>query len=195
MLSHAGPLCFSGRPRITTRAVQPPTIPAFVALGGNVGDVAATFRSALVRLAAAPGIGVRRVSSLYRTAPVGPIAQDDFRNAVVELAVTIPPLDLLAVLLDTERALGRDRSREQRWGPRTLDLDLLVYGDVELRTDTLTVPHPRLTDRLFVLAPLAEIAPDLAVAGATMREWRDRRTLEQGAGVVPVANDWANGLA
>ena len=101
----------------------------------------------------------------WQTAPVGGIAQADFINAVAELDTALPALDLLHALFAIERAHGRDRSREQRWGPRTLDLDVLIYGDEIITLDGLSVPHPRMAERRFVLAPLAEIAPDVMIPG------------------------------
>ena len=138
---------------------------AWVGLGGNVGDVSACFSSALAMLGAADGIDVVRVSRRYRTPAWGVTDQADFINAVAELATTLPPLDVLAALQATERAHGRDRAREQRWGPRTLDLDLLAMEGVVLDTPALQLPHPRFAERAFVLVPWAEIAPELDVPG------------------------------
>lgn len=138
---------------------------AWVGLGGNVGDVSACFASALAMLAANAGIDVVRVSRRYRTPAWGVTDQADFINAVAELATTLPPLDVLAALQATERAHGRDRAREQRWGPRTLDLDLLAMEGVVLDTPALQLPHPRFAERAFVLVPWAEIAPELDVPG------------------------------
>ncbi|MBS7458711.1 2-amino-4-hydroxy-6-hydroxymethyldihydropteridine diphosphokinase [Coralloluteibacterium stylophorae] len=139
---------------------------AFIGLGGNLGDVAATFEAALARLEARPGCRVALRSRNYRTPPWGEPGQPDFLNAVAALETLLAPAALLDALLEIERAHGRDRSREvPRWGPRTLDLDLLVHGDVVCDTPALTLPHPRLHERAFVLVPLAEIAPDLDVPG------------------------------
>lgn len=138
---------------------------AWVGLGGNVGDVSACFSSAVAMLGAADGVDVVRVSRRYRTPAWGVTDQADFINAVAELAATLPPLDLLALLQATERAHGRDRAREQRWGARTLDLDLLAMEGVALDTSTLQLPHPRFAERAFVLVPWAEIAPELDVPG------------------------------
>jgi 2-amino-4-hydroxy-6-hydroxymethyldihydropteridine diphosphokinase len=138
---------------------------AWVGLGGNVGDVSACFTSALAMLGAADGVDVVRVSRRYRTPAWGVTDQADFINAVAELATTLPPLDLLAALQATERAHGRDRAREQRWGPRTLDLDLLAMEGVHLDTPALQLPHPRFAERAFVLVPWAEIAAELDVPG------------------------------
>lgn len=139
---------------------------AWVGLGGNVGDVSACFSSAVAMLGAADGVDVVRVSRRYRTPAWGVTDQADFINAVAELATTLAPLDLLALLQATERAHGRDRAREQRWGPRTLDLDLLAMEGVALDTPALQLPHPRFAERAFVLVPWAEIAPELDLPGA-----------------------------
>ncbi len=155
---------------------------AWVGLGGNVGDVSACFSSALAMLGAADGIDVVRVSRRYRTPAWGVTDQPAFINAVAGLTTTLPPLDLLAALQATERAHGRDRAREQRWGPRTLDLDLLAMDGVVLDTPALQLPHPRFAERAFVLVPWAEIAPDLALPGfgrlGAMADALDRTGIE-----------------
>lgn len=134
---------------------------AYIALGGNVGDVEATLLSALRDLEASSGIVLGRVSRFYRTAPVGgPEGQKDYLNAAAELHTTLSPGDLLEVMQSVERRHGRDRAREERWGPRTCDLDLLLYGQVVWNEEGLTIPHPRMHERMFVLQPLAEIAPN-----------------------------------
>lgn len=142
---------------------QLPPVIAFIGLGGNVGDAAATLRSAIDQLAGLPHTQLLAASSLYCTAPVGGIEQADFVNAVAQLETTLTPEGLLQALFAIERAHGRDRNIEQRWGPRTLDLDLLLYGDQVIDIDGLTVPHPRIAERAFVLVPLAEIAPDTLI--------------------------------
>lgn len=136
---------------------------AFVALGANLGDPAATLRAALGALANLQESRVIRSSSLYRTAPVGITEQPEFVNAVARLETTLAPEALLDQLLDIEQRFGRIRA--ERNGPRTLDLDLLLYDDQLLELPRLTLPHPRLHLRAFVLYPLAEIAPDLALPG------------------------------
>jgi 2-amino-4-hydroxy-6-hydroxymethyldihydropteridine diphosphokinase len=136
--------------------VNPPTA-AWIGLGANLGDRTAALRTALAALAALPGTRLWRVSSLYRSAPVdagGP----DYLNAVAEIATQLPPHDLLAALQAIEHAAGRERP--YRNAPRTLDLDILLYGDLRLDTATLTLPHPRMHERAFVLLPLAELAPE-----------------------------------
>lgn len=129
----------------------------FVGLGANLGDARATIDAAVAALAALPGTQLLRRSSLYRSAPVdaqGP----DYHNAVVELQTTLTPERLLAALLALEQSHGRQRP--YRHAPRSLDLDLLLYGQREQVSGTLTLPHPRLHERAFVLLPLLEIAPD-----------------------------------
>ena len=138
---------------------------AWIGLGGNVGDVGAAFDSALTMLTAVPGLRVVHASRRYRTPAWGNTAQPDFINAVAELATSLAPLELLAALQMTERAHGRDRAIETRWGPRTLDLDLLAVEGVVLDDVALTLPHPRIAERAFVLVPWAEIAADLDVPG------------------------------
>ncbi|MEO1584440.1 MAG: 2-amino-4-hydroxy-6-hydroxymethyldihydropteridine diphosphokinase [Planctomycetota bacterium] len=139
---------------------------ACIALGSNLGDRAAAIRGALELLNATNGIGVRAVSDVVETEPVGPPGQGPYLNAAAELQTSIPdPRALLWTMLDIERQLGRDRSRSQRWGPRTIDLDLLTFGESVLNEPELTLPHPRLHERTFVLVPLAQIAPDTVIPG------------------------------
>ena len=133
-------------------------IRAFVGLGSNVGDRLANLKKALAELRAQAGIEVGRVSSAYDTDPVGP-PQPNFLNAVVELLTTLSPRELLGALKDIEARLGR--SPGERWGPRVIDLDLLLYGTGEIHEEGLHVPHPLMRERAFVLVPLAEIAPEL----------------------------------
>ncbi|MEG3938787.1 2-amino-4-hydroxy-6-hydroxymethyldihydropteridine diphosphokinase [Microcoleus sp. S36b_A3] len=128
-----------------------------IALGSNLGDSLATLSSAIVTLNNTPGIAVKSHSSWYQTAPVGP-PQPDYINACAILEVALEPKQLLAALLEIE--IKFNRIRREKWGPRTLDLDLLLYDNLILETPTLTLPHPRMTERAFVLVPLAEIAPD-----------------------------------
>ncbi|HSN62746.1 MAG: 2-amino-4-hydroxy-6-hydroxymethyldihydropteridine diphosphokinase [Azonexus sp.] len=134
---------------------------AYVALGANLGNPTAAVLAAFAALANLPESRVARCSSLYRTAPVGILSQPDFVNAVAVLETTLAPEALLDALLDIEARFGR--VRRERNGPRTLDLDLLLYDDIELDLPRLTLPHPRLHLRAFVLLPLAEVAPDLAI--------------------------------
>ena len=138
---------------------------AFLALGGNVGDVHAAFERAIAMLCDGTAVLLVARSSDYRTAPWGVIDQPAFLNAVVAVATELSPHELLAHALDCERALGRDRAHERRWGPRPIDIDLLAYDDVKLHDADLTLPHPHLFERAFVLVPLTEIAPDCLIAG------------------------------
>ncbi|MBL0354546.1 MAG: 2-amino-4-hydroxy-6-hydroxymethyldihydropteridine diphosphokinase [Dechloromonas sp.] len=136
---------------------------AYVALGANIGDPAVTVQAALAALADLPESRVLRASSLYRTAPIGLRNQPDFINAVAALGTRLGAEALLDGLLDLEIRFGRHRRDHN--GPRTLDLDLLLYDDSEVDLPRLTVPHPRLHLRAFVLCPLAEIAPGLTIPG------------------------------
>ena len=136
-------------------------VTAFVALGANLGDAAHTVRAALVALGQVPGVQRVRSSSLYRTAPVDSTGPD-YINAVAEVATTLSAPGLLAALQAIENGAGRERP--YRNAPRTLDLDLLLYGLARVDSRTLTVPHPRMLERAFVLVPLAEIAPQLVSA-------------------------------
>jgi 2-amino-4-hydroxy-6-hydroxymethyldihydropteridine diphosphokinase len=136
---------------------------AYVALGANLGDPAKTIRAAFGALANLPESRVVHCSSLYRTAPVGITEQPEFVNAVAMLETTLAPEALLDALLDLEQRFGRIRAEKN--GPRTLDLDLLLYDNQFLELPRLSLPHPRLHLRAFVLQPLAEIAPDLLIPG------------------------------
>ena len=136
---------------------------AYVALGANLGDPSATIRAAFGALANLPESRVTRCSSLYRTAPVGNTEQPEFVNAVAALETTLAPESLLDALLDIEARFGRIRAEKN--GPRTLDLDLLLYNNQQLNLPRLTLPHPRLHLRAFVLYPLAELAPALPLPG------------------------------
>jgi 2-amino-4-hydroxy-6-hydroxymethyldihydropteridine diphosphokinase len=138
---------------------------AYVGLGSNLGDRAGHLGAAAEAMARLPGTGLVALSDTIETAPVGPVAQGPFLNAAAALRTVLPARALLEALLEIERSRGRDRTREQRWGPRTLDLDLLVFGADVIDEPGLTVPHPRLREREFVLRPLAQIAPGLVVPG------------------------------
>ena len=137
---------------------------AYVGVGSNLGEREATIAEAVERLAAADGISVVAVSTLRETEPWGPVEQPWFLNGAVAVETRLAPRALLDVLLDVERSLGRDRSGE-RFGPRTIDLDLLLYGDLVVDLPGLCVPHPRLHERRFALEPLAELAPDAPIPG------------------------------
>jgi 2-amino-4-hydroxy-6-hydroxymethyldihydropteridine diphosphokinase len=137
---------------------------AYVGLGANLGPREATILRAVDLLAAEPEIDVLELSSLSETEPVGVEDQPTFVNGAVSLETNLPPRALLDALLRVERELGRVRSGD-RWGPRTIDLDLLLYGDEVVDEPGLTVPHPRLHERKFALEPLAELEPELEIPG------------------------------
>ena len=137
---------------------------AFVGLGANLGDRETTLRSALERLSAEPRVELVAVSSFRDTAPIGIADQPRFLNAAAAVETTLSAHDLLDRLLAIERRLGRTREGP-RFGPRTIDLDLLLYGDERIQEEGLEVPHPRLHERLFALEPLADLEPDLVVPG------------------------------
>jgi 2-amino-4-hydroxy-6-hydroxymethyldihydropteridine diphosphokinase len=140
-----------------------------IALGGNVGDVRATFRKAIANICGMTQAALVARSSDYATPPWGEEKQDSFINACIEIETALDPHALLFTLHKIEKKFGRDRAKETRWGPRTLDLDLIAYDDVELDKPELTLPHPRLFERAFVLVPLAEIAPDRKISGKTVQ--------------------------
>ena len=143
-------------------AGTPSAVVAYVGIGANLGHRRRTIEGAIEALGARHGIDVLRTSSLYRSASIG-AEGPDYLNAVVELRTSLTPLDLLHALQAVEAAHGRERSYPN--APRTLDLDLLLYGDLASALPTLEVPHPRLHERAFVLVPLAELAPDLEIPG------------------------------
>jgi 2-amino-4-hydroxy-6-hydroxymethyldihydropteridine diphosphokinase len=137
---------------------------AYVGLGANLGDREATLRAAIAALDATEGVQVSAVSALLETEPVDYLDQPRFLNGAVALETTLAPRELLDALLAVERSLGRTRGGP-RFGPRTIDLDLLLYGEESIDEQGLTVPHPRLHERAFALEPLAELDPDLVVPG------------------------------
>jgi len=139
-----------------------------IALGGNVGDVRQTFRKAIANILGMTQAALLARSSDYATPPWGDAQQARFINACVEIETGLDPHALLFTLHRIEAKFGRDRAREQRWGPRPLDLDLIAYDDVSLQKPELTLPHPRLFERAFVLVPLVEIAPDRLIAGRSI---------------------------
>lgn len=151
---------------------RPAKVEAALGLGGNVGDVRTAFAHALAALAASPGIELLRKSSLYRTAPWGPVPQPPFLNMAVLVRTTLSPHELLELCLSIERQEGRVRA--ERFGPRTLDLDILAVGELVLSDGRLTLPHPRLLERAFALVPLAEIAPGLVIGDISAGEAAER---------------------
>lgn len=158
-------------------------IPAYVGIGSNLGDSRARVEAAFEALGNLRDTRLIARSRLYRTRPFGPVQQGDFINAAAGLLTTLPPLELLAGLRAIEEAQGRIRA--ERWGPRTLDMDLLVYGDRRVAEPDLVVPHPGIAERGFVLAPLNDIAPALQVPGVGRVEELLRRLPDDGiAGMV-----------
>lgn len=145
---------------------------AYVGLGSNLGDRFGYLTAAVMRLHALGGVRVTRCSSVYETAPVGLKEQPPFLNMVIEIETSLPPRALLDAMLGVERSLGRVRT--VRWGPRTIDLDLLLYGDVRMRTERLELPHPRMAERAFVLVPLLELLDGCA------DEWRKALNTAEG---------------
>jgi 2-amino-4-hydroxy-6-hydroxymethyldihydropteridine diphosphokinase len=141
-----------------------------LALGGNVGDVRATFERALAMLCEDGRVRLAARASDYVTPPWGVTAQPPFVNSCLAVETDLAPEALLARTQAIEQALGRRRAAEPRWGPRPIDIDILAYDDLTLRTPGLTLPHPRLFERAFVLVPLAEIAPDRVIAGKRVRD-------------------------
>jgi 2-amino-4-hydroxy-6-hydroxymethyldihydropteridine diphosphokinase len=142
---------------------------ALIALGGNVGDVRATFRKAIANICGmAQGVLLAR-SSDYATPPWGNEQQARFVNACIEIETSLDPHALLFTLHKIEQKFGRDSAHEAHWGPRTLDLDLIAYDDLSIDKPELTLPHPLLFERAFVLVPLAEIVPDRVIAGRDLR--------------------------
>ncbi|MFL4984805.1 MAG: 2-amino-4-hydroxy-6-hydroxymethyldihydropteridine diphosphokinase [Xanthobacteraceae bacterium] len=143
---------------------------ALLALGGNVGDARATLDRAVTLLCDGKAVRLIARSSDYRTPPWGREDQAPFINLCLVVKTELSPQALLRRGLEVERALGRDRSREQRWGPRPVDIDILAYDDVSVSEPDLTLPHPLVFERAFVLVPLSEIAPDRTIAGVRVRD-------------------------
>ncbi len=141
-------------------------VEAALGLGGNLGDPVAAFATVLKRLQRHPGISAVQPSSVYRTAPWGKLDQPEFLNMAVVVETSLPARALLDLCLNLEREGGRER--RERWGPRTIDLDILNYGGETIDEPGLQVPHPRIAERAFVLAPLAEIAPELRIDGRSV---------------------------
>lgn len=161
---------------------------AFIGLGGNLGDPQKAMREALRMLAASPDIHIAAVSSLYRTPPWGKVDQPDFLNAVAEVETCLEPRALLDFCLATESRLKRVRT--ERWGPRVIDMDILWFEGRCVDEAGLQVPHPRMGERAFVMVPLAEIAPALAVGEGTAAEMAAK--LDQGGIMIAARGDsWA----
>lgn len=145
-------------------------VEALIGLGGNVGDVRNTLDRAVALLCQDNDILLRAFSSDYLTPPWGVENQPPFINRCIAVETELAPYDLLSRAQAIESALGRERAKEHRWGPRPIDIDLLAYGDLTLRTPDLTLPHPRLFARAFVLVPLSEIAPERIIGGLRVRD-------------------------
>jgi 2-amino-4-hydroxy-6-hydroxymethyldihydropteridine diphosphokinase len=143
---------------------------ALISLGSNIGNPLAALQQAMDHLAEDPAIRIQMRSSFYRTTPVGPVAQDDFINAAVLISTSLLPDALMQCLLDIETKMGRDRTNAVRFGPRVIDLDLILYDDVKQKSDLVELPHPRFRERAFVLVPLAELAPEWRVDEVTLSE-------------------------
>jgi 2-amino-4-hydroxy-6-hydroxymethyldihydropteridine diphosphokinase len=143
---------------------------ALLGLGGNLGDVRSVLDAAIRTFCDGEAVRLAARSAGYRTPPWGRTDQPPFVNACIAVETALSPRDLLARAMAVERAFGRERTPGTRWGPRTLDIDLLAYDDVMLDEPGLTLPHPRLFERAFVLVPLAEIRPDAVIAGRTVRD-------------------------
>ncbi len=142
-----------------------------LSLGSNIGDSRANITEAVKRLNDEPGISVKALSPLYRTAPVGPVAQDDFVNGAVRVETALAPEVLMQRCLTIEAAMGRDRKNAVRWGPRIIDIDIILYDDLTVSSETITLPHPRFRERAFVLVPMADIAPERVVDGKSLAAW------------------------
>jgi 2-amino-4-hydroxy-6-hydroxymethyldihydropteridine diphosphokinase len=143
-------------------------VEAALAFGGNIGDPVAAFAAALKGLHAHPDVTLGRLSSIYRTPPWGKTDQPEFLNMAALVETSLQPADLLEFCLELERAGGRER--RERWGPRTLDIDILTYGDAIIDQARLQIPHPRIPERAFVLTPLAEILPQRLIGGRSVTE-------------------------
>ncbi len=142
--------------------------PAFIALGANLGDPVAQLREAAQRLRDTAGLHSVQLSPIYFSAPVGVVDQPRIANAAVQLETSLSAHELLAVCHSVERAMGRVRT--VRWGPRTIDLDLIFFGTIHLSDDALTLPHPRWSERAFVVQPIYDLAHDLVIDGISLRD-------------------------
>ena len=160
---------------------------ATLGLGGNIGDPAASMARALVLLDTRPDCEVTHVSKLYRTPPWGKTDQAWFFNACAAVETSLLPDELLDACLSIERQMKRERL--ERWGPRTIDIDVLTYVSLSQSSRTLEIPHPRMTERGFVLKPLADFAPDLVVAGKSVAEWLESADVA-GIEVADPRSDW-----
>ena len=148
-----------------------PLTTAYLALGSNLGERLEQLRAALQMLDAASGVSVLRASSVYQNRAIGMGDADPFLNAVIEVSTSRSAEDLLDLCLLVENQLGRVRTGV--WAPRTIDVDVLIYGEAKVESERLQLPHPRIVERDFVLKPLADIDPDLLIAGQSVHEWLD----------------------
>lgn len=161
-----------------------PLVDAVIALGSNIGDKVAHVERAVGLLTEAKDIELTSRSRVYKTPPWGKTDQDWFVNACIGVKTTLAPHELLARCLAVEEQMGRHRA--EKWGPRIIDLDVLVYGDTQLSDEKLTIPHPHITKRAFVLAPLSDIAPDLVLEGQSVADWLS--TLDR-TGIEPIETE------
>lgn len=162
---------------------------AYIGLGSNIGDKLANLRSAVRLIRESARCSVRRVSSLYASAPVGVLDQPEFLNAVIEIETDMRPHELLRFCMDVEGNLGRVRTI--RWGPRVIDLDILIYGNMKVSTHDLQIPHPGLLERAFVVSPLAEIAADLELGDGLTASAALARVADQAVRIVQ-EETWAD---
>ena len=144
---------------------------ALIGMGGNVGDVRATLAQAVAAFCDGDVVELVARSADYRTPPWGVTDQAPFVNIALKIATSLPPESLLQRALKVEASLGRNRAAERRWGPRTVDIDILAYDDLALDVAGLKLPHPRMLERAFVLLPLADVAPEWKIDGKTVGEW------------------------
>lgn len=163
---------------------------AVLGLGGNIGDSRKLIAAAVDCLAVDPAIAVESVSALYETPPWGKVDQPPYLNAAARIDTTHAPRELLRAILAVERQLGRERI--ERWGPRTIDIDILLFGAAEVAEPGLNIPHPRLTERAFALIPLIDVMPDAAICGRPATEWLAEC---DSSGVLRVADRGWNRLA
>lgn len=165
------------------------TKPAWIALGGNIGDVAESFRQTRQTLDKHPQCSVQKQSLLYQTPPMGPEGQDDYLNAMLLLDTSLPPLDVLDLLQSIEQQHGR--VRHIHWGARTLDLDIIAYDDVIMQQTRLTIPHPYMHQRQFVLRPMCDISPTwMHPKLHQTAEQLQAKQIQQGEAVLPQGQSW-----
>ncbi|MGB7287030.1 MAG: 2-amino-4-hydroxy-6-hydroxymethyldihydropteridine diphosphokinase [Salaquimonas sp.] len=162
----------------------------YIGLGGNVGDVVTSMLQALSGLDEHQYINVLAKSRLYETPPWGDVDQDDFINACAKIQSNLEPIQLLKAMKNQEAELKREKTR--RWGPRTIDLDILICENLTFKNEKLEIPHPRMLERSFVLKPLLDIAPDLQIADKAIRDWLETCDLE-GIKELPDQKGWVSG--